>query len=245
MRMWRGGKTEHQHLVWAVAVSLALHAGIVTAVSFYIPAAAPSIGHDRQLITTLEFGEATAEPRQKAPAEADAGADSKPEPAPKIVKTEETTDPSDLPDSNALTERIEMPDPGQSTEDVDGESGRAGDTADGGSSRNAESAAAGVPGSVADTGRPPRIELPQPRAEISPEYPMQARRRGIEGVVVIRVTVSPSGRPVETSIVSPSAHAQLNEAAISAVRAARFRPGTIDDSPSEMSLSIRIVFEIS
>ena len=245
MPVWRGEKRENQHLVWAVVVSLVLHAAIVAAVSLYIPAGSTSMVHYRQLITTLEFGEATTEPRQKAPAEADAGADSKPEPAPQIVKTEETTDPSDLPDSNALTERIEMPDPGQSTEDVDGESSRAGDIADDGSSRNAESAAAGVPGSVADTGRPPRIELPQPRGEISPKYPLQARRRGIEGVVVIRVTVSPSGSPVETSIVSPSAHAQLNEAAISAVRAARFQPGTIDESPSKMSLNIRIVFKIS
>ena len=63
--MWRGGKTEHQHLVWAVVVSLVLHAGIVVAVSLHLPAASTSIGHDRQLITTLELGEATAEPRQK------------------------------------------------------------------------------------------------------------------------------------------------------------------------------------
>jgi len=251
MRMWRGGKTEHQHLMWAVVVSLVLHAGIVVAVSLHLPAASTSIGHGRQLITTLELGEATAEPRQTAAAEADVDADanSKPEPEPQpkseIVETVEKTDPSPLPDSSALTERVEMPDPGQDTEDVDGESSRAGDIADDGSSRNAESAAAGIPGSVADTGRPPRIELPQPRAEISPKYPMQARRRGIEGVVVIRVTVSPSGSPVETSIVSPSAHAQLNEAAMSAVRATRFQPGTIDESPSKMSLNIRIVFKIS
>ncbi|NBC28360.1 MAG: TonB family protein [Spirochaetes bacterium] len=124
-------------------------------------------------------------------------------------------------------------------------SGGNGDPNDAKAGRDAEPATEGVRVPLADARRPPRIELPRPVAEISPQYPVHARRRGIEGVVVIRVTISPSGEAVDTNIVSPSAHRQLNEAAVSAVRAARFKPGTIDESPSEMSVNIRIVFELS
>ncbi len=259
MRMWRGGKTENQHLVWAVVVSLVLHAGIVVAVSLYTPADAPSTGDGRLLITALEFGtgatgadsngasngaQVRAAPEQDASADSAARAEPRPE-AVDAAESEEATEHPDRPDSSAPSERVEVPELSPVAESGGATGDRHGETANGEDGRSAESATAGGPDRVADAGRPPRIELPRPLAEISPEYPVHARRRGIEGVVVIRVTISPSGEPVDTTIVSPSAHAQLNEAAVSAVRAARFRPGTIDESPAEMSVSIRIVFEVS
>ncbi|TVR87089.1 MAG: energy transducer TonB [Spirochaetaceae bacterium] len=271
MRMWRGGKTENQHLVWAVVVSLVLHAGIVVAVSLYTPADAPSAGDGRLLITALEFGtgaagtESTsadngapprAEPEQEASPDSVARAEPRPETveaaevdqaaeANEAAESEEPTLPRSQPDSSAPSEHVELPELSPVAESGGVTSDRPGDTSNGADGRSAESVTGGVPDGSPEADRPPRIELPRPLAEISPEYPVQARRRGMEGVVVIRVTISPSGEPVDTTIVSPSAHAQLNEAAISAVRAARFRPGTIDESPAEMSVSIRIVFEVS
>ncbi|MFP4565833.1 MAG: TonB family protein [Spirochaetaceae bacterium] len=230
-------------------VSLVLHLGIVVAVSLHMPAAAPSTSHDRHLMTTLTSGETTSEPRHEATTnpDADVDADSKPEPEPETVETGKSTDPADPPDDGALTEPEPVKKPGSDsgTKDVDVAGDREDDSADAEAGRGAEPAAEGVTGEVPRAGTPPRIELPRPVAQISPDYPVHARRRGMEGVVVVRVTISPAGEPVDTTVVSPSAHRELNEAAISAVRAARFHPGTIDDSPSEMSLSIRIVFELS
>ena len=246
MRLWRGGKSENQHLVWAIVTSLVLHAGIIAAVSFYTPAAdSAAAGDGWQLITTLEFGagaaaadsheadrgeQVNAAPERVAAAEAD---------------TENAIEAPERPDYTPPTERVAVPE----LRPIAGEAGvasdAAGDRSNGEDGRSAESDSAGLPDGVANAARPPRIELPRPLAEISPEYPVHARRRGLEGVVVIRVTISPKGEPVNTTIVSASAHAQLNEAAILAVREARFRPGTIDESPAEMNLSIRIVFEVS
>ncbi|MCA1755034.1 MAG: TonB family protein [Spirochaeta sp.] len=251
MRLWRDGKSENHHLVWAIVISLVLHAGIIAAVSFYTPAADSAAADDgRQLITTLEFGAGAAAADSH---EADRGKQVNAEPervAPAAAETEnatETTEDPERPDSSAPTERVAGPEILPVTEEVERDHARdrAGQTSAEEGSRSAESDSAGLPDGVANAARPPRVELPRPLAEISPEYPAQARRRGIEGVVVIRVTISPKGEPVNTTIVSASAHAQLNEAAISAIREARFRPGTIDESPAEMNLSIRIVFEVS
>ena len=90
-----------------------------------------------------------------------------------------------------------------------------------------------------------RVEPPRPVERIVPEYPRIARRRGLEGEVVIQVTISVSGDPRVAEIVSPSDHRVLNDAAIAAVQGARFQPGRVGGQPTEMSLSIRIVFELS
>lgn len=89
------------------------------------------------------------------------------------------------------------------------------------------------------------VQLPRPAEVIEPTYPLIARRRGIEGVVVIQVIVSPTGEQLESTVIYPSDHDLLNEAAIRAVNSARFVPGTVDNRPTEMSVLVRIVFALS
>ena len=100
-------------------------------------------------------------------------------------------------------------------------------------------------GSSVSNGVAVLIEPPRPLERIVPEYPRIARRRGLEGEVVIQVTISVSGDPLTATVISPSDHRVLNDAAIAAVQSARFQPGRVGDQPAEMSLSIRIVFELS
>ncbi len=57
-----------------------------------------------------------------------------------------------------------------------------------------------------------------------PQYPYAARLRGIEGEVLLRVVVFPSGRTADVSVRSSSGSPLLDRAARVAVRTWRFRP---------------------
>ncbi len=58
----------------------------------------------------------------------------------------------------------------------------------------------------------------------NPAYPTRSRRAGEEGTATVRVLVDIAGRPTQVSLQASSGHAALDESAVSAVRAARFRP---------------------
>lgn len=58
----------------------------------------------------------------------------------------------------------------------------------------------------------------------SPAYPARSRRAGEQGTATIRVLVDVTGRPAQVSLASSSGHGDLDQAALSAMRAARFRP---------------------
>ena len=58
----------------------------------------------------------------------------------------------------------------------------------------------------------------------NPIYPTRAKRAGQKGTVVLRVLIDVTGRPAQVSVQRSSGHEALDEAGLSAVRAARFRP---------------------
>jgi protein TonB len=58
----------------------------------------------------------------------------------------------------------------------------------------------------------------------NPVYPARSRRAGEQGTVMVRVLVDIAGRPAQVSLQTSSGHAALDESAVSAVRAAQFRP---------------------
>jgi periplasmic protein TonB len=60
----------------------------------------------------------------------------------------------------------------------------------------------------------------------APTYPEIARRRGEEGRVVLRVSVSVDGMPLDVEVMGTSGHPSLDSAALSAVRQWRFIPAT-------------------
>ncbi len=57
-----------------------------------------------------------------------------------------------------------------------------------------------------------------------PVYPAASRRAGEQGTAVVRVLVDVAGRPAQVSLQTSSGHRPLDEAALSAARAAQFRP---------------------
>lgn len=78
----------------------------------------------------------------------------------------------------------------------------------------------------------------------APVYPMTSRRRGEQGESWIRVQIGTDGVPIDVRLERSSGHARLDEAALTAVRRARFRPYTEQGIPRAVWVSIPIQFEL-
>ena len=73
--------------------------------------------------------------------------------------------------------------------------------------------------------RQARVDAPpSPRKSIKPDYPKGARQRGEQGDVTLELHVTASGTVGDVTVVSASGYPELDEAAVRAVRAARFTP---------------------
>ena len=73
--------------------------------------------------------------------------------------------------------------------------------------------------------RQARIDAPpRPKRAIKPDYPKGSRQRGEQGDVVIEMTVNSQGEVDKASVVTSSGFAELDEAALRAVRSAKFTP---------------------
>lgn len=70
-----------------------------------------------------------------------------------------------------------------------------------------------------------------------PVYPAQARRLGEQGQVRLKVRVGTDGIPTEVMVMESSGSTRLDDAAMQAVRAARFEPLHIDGVP-QVALAI-------
>ncbi len=84
------------------------------------------------------------------------------------------------------------------------------------------------------------------RIESRKHYPHQARRRRIEGTVVVRFVIGPDGRVGNLALVEPSRHRVLNDAALSAIRKASPFPRPPDGLlTGPMTLEVPIVFDLT
>ncbi|HSD61783.1 MAG TPA: TonB family protein [Burkholderiales bacterium] len=78
----------------------------------------------------------------------------------------------------------------------------------------------------------------------TPAYPPQARRRGIEGVVVVRAEISQDGTCSQAKLRDGSGHAVLDQSALEAVRAWRFVPAKRGDRTVTAWVDIPISFRL-
>lgn len=77
-----------------------------------------------------------------------------------------------------------------------------------------------------------------------PRYPMAARRRGQQGRVLLRVTVSPTGAPDDVQLMESSGSAALDDAAKDAVRQWRFHPAVRNGVAIGTRLDVPIRFRL-
>lgn len=86
--------------------------------------------------------------------------------------------------------------------------------------------------------------LPRYRDNPPPEYPVAARRRGYEGLVVLSVTVGTDGSARKVEVTSSSGYDLLDRSALDAVRAWRFDPATRRGVPVVMTVEVPVRFEL-
>ncbi len=234
--------TERRRLAAALLASLVVHAGVFTGIALQQERAdQEGAGRDRTVVTvrihdvtpdappSAESSPATQDetttPVELPPVEPEI----RPPPPPAVtpVQSESPAAPLDSPEPPPAATPEELPKIDTSI--------TAGEAREPGNEGNRS-----VP-----TVPMPSIVQPRPVSPITPEYPLAARRRGYEGEVVIRVYVSPRGYPVRMEIVRGTAYRQLNAAALAAVEAAVFQPGTVDAVPVEMPVNVRVRFELT
>jgi protein TonB len=80
-------------------------------------------------------------------------------------------------------------------------------------------------------------------APIRPEYPQIARITHTEGTVVIEAIISRTGSIESAQVVSGPP--MLQQAALAAVREARYRPFRLNGQPTEVQTTITVVFKMS
>ncbi len=78
-----------------------------------------------------------------------------------------------------------------------------------------------------------------------PRYPRAARKRGMEGVVIINVRVSRDGRPVETLLHTSSGYGVLDRAALKTVRSWRFEAARRGNARIEGEVLVPIHFKLT
>jgi len=87
---------------------------------------------------------------------------------------------------------------------------------------------------------------PRPRGDNPlPPYPAVARRRGHQGVVLLRVEVSAGGAPLAVRVARSSGHPTLDRAARDAVRSWRFDPAIAEGRPVGGEVDLPVRFRIT
>ena len=89
------------------------------------------------------------------------------------------------------------------------------------------------------------VTVPQLVSSPKPGYPPMARTLRVEGVVVVSVLVDENGQVQDVRVVEPiRQNVGLNEAAVQAARAARYKPATKDGVRVKMWTRLRIPFKL-
>ncbi|MBM4278471.1 MAG: energy transducer TonB [Deltaproteobacteria bacterium] len=90
------------------------------------------------------------------------------------------------------------------------------------------------------------IIFAQPRYAENPKplYPREARKKGYEGEVLLRVEVLSNGRVGEIEVRHSSGHEVLDRSAITAVKQWRFVPAKKDETPVPVWVNIPVTFQL-
>jgi protein TonB len=75
-------------------------------------------------------------------------------------------------------------------------------------------------------------------------YPAAARRRGLAGTVTVELTILPSGAIGPVSVIQPSAHPVLDEAAVATVRSLRAHPFPAELPGRTLTVRLPVVFAL-
>jgi protein TonB len=91
---------------------------------------------------------------------------------------------------------------------------------------------------------PPPVVGPKYYRNPKPRYPKIARRKGYEGIVVLKVEILPNGRVGEIRVKKSSGHRMLDRSALKTVKKWKFIPAKRGEDPVGMWAEIPIRFEL-
>jgi protein TonB len=97
--------------------------------------------------------------------------------------------------------------------------------------------------------------VPDP-ANLQPEYPTELQKKGITGLVVIKLKISATGRPMGAKILSVQSTATTEEdqkiakelllkAVISVVKGWSYTPSMLEGQPIETTVIIKFPFKLA
>ncbi|MFQ6604359.1 MAG: energy transducer TonB [Fidelibacterota bacterium] len=90
----------------------------------------------------------------------------------------------------------------------------------------------------------PYDDPPVPMKPIRPKYPEIAQEAGIEGTVIIQAFIDEKGRVKETIVLKGIPNTGLDEAAIEAIRATKFKPAKQRERAVGVWISIPVNFKL-
>jgi protein TonB len=88
-------------------------------------------------------------------------------------------------------------------------------------------------------------EKPLPLQKIKPEYPYRARRRNIEGKVMVKFLVSVAGDVTKASVVEASPKGVFEQSVLEAIRKWRFKPGYYQGKPVPTWVTVPVNFNLN
>lgn len=244
------GEGTRGRLFPAVAISCLVHAVLIAiAISFLgLPAHVIEPDQDEPVRVTLGESppEGTMTGRDISQDSTEAMPDSAPSPDSAMEELEESLHNVKLPKDQAafVYERhvglIRLIKPGGFR------NGASGMRASAASGRNGIGSRLGMPGGAGDDPFPADLAAtpPRPTKKVLPIYPAEARRKGIEGVVMLEMTIDQKGEivgPIEVRQSLPL----LDQAAIDALKQWRFAPALDRDGhPVRVILDVPMQFEL-
>ena len=81
--------------------------------------------------------------------------------------------------------------------------------------------------------------------QVKPRYPESARRRGIEGTVLLKMRITAQGRVEDVQVIRSAGYPDLDESAMEAVRRWRFEPARRNGAPvAEDAVLLPVVFQL-
>jgi len=88
------------------------------------------------------------------------------------------------------------------------------------------------------------LAVPNYNENPKPNYPIVARRRAYEGIVILKVKVLEDGRVGEVKLLKSSGYSSLDNSAIKTVKKWQFIPGEKGNTPIAMWVNVPIRFEL-
>ncbi len=228
----------HWHLPFSrderiiIALVILAHLSLIIPFQFGLSPKPPDYQNDERVMANLLAPEApqapaktAAPPAPKVPVEAP-----KPTPKPQPKKLEKTESPAPSPAPAPKTAAAAETQPTKASD----------------SSQTANVApptsGGGVSGTPIQTDIGKLVVVYQPDAD--PYYPSFSKRAGEQGEVVVRLIISESGEVEEARLLQSSSYPRLDRAAMEIGKRYRFKPYTINGSPTKISTNLLIKFNL-